>query len=955
MESLNHQKSDKAILTEGRAQNLSVKNAKLRFVEYYTRKFDAKPSGVDVDYFIEYLRKTFSFLRNNKSESKYFEGLARYCIDGTFSTKGKPLEMDDTRKINDIKRFVSYFVEQKGNDNDVNVNFALKVKNGKDIHTEELSFDELYSMYDEKVPKYIEGKNVSDNINPNYEIVNIPDYDEASNFCGYTSWCVCHSDEHWDDNTHNGINTVYFCLRRDYDNYEGEPSEAGDDAPLDDYGLSMICVIVNPDGSLYKCTSRWNHSHGGDDYVMNESEISELMGCDFKEIFKPDNVSQKVQRFIDEYFEQMYERENSYSDDDDDDEYDYENEFFDEDLPISEESFTRTNIPGLSIIEYGDSYSLFNEKTGKLASDKWYSNIGEFNDGIAPVTISDGNWNYIDTNGDIVYPGMSFNYATPRKDGESFLIKRDGTLFILGSDSKLTDMKQRFEEKLRETRNFYSVFQNIADPKTFQMDNGLVLGCRKLYGHHNVWNVVDGKNIRILFDTWFTKLGELNKDYVLVKSNHKWSVLSKTGELLYPEFNVRTANNFGKIIAVRTEQNPETFELYNKNGRINTDFEIDKLTIMGNEESFFKLVSTDGLSYVMNVDGDIIGNRGFDGVSGYFDRELCAVLYDNKYNFMRTDGTMLSEDGYLSIKKFNKLGLSEVQTIHGNIEIINTNGEEVDIDKHVSGLNSEKGDYSEHFDFIDKAGGGNCCLIDGLYRVCIDDKYNVFDAENKRLLYKDWFTKFEKFQNGFAKVKNQKNVNYIKVNGEFLLPEENGLLDCYSFDSDGIAGVKTEQGYNYITSNGEFLCPDMFFTDLYGFNNGIAIVGVEDGYNLLNKSGELLYDTSFKYIRYYKTYEFYTVGYKDGGCNLLNNFGKTLSPVRFKTMYGFGFVQRVELFDGREFNFDTRTCLFYDTNDTYNDNPVDINKPSQEEQKIELTESMLRNIITEVIKDVYRI
>ena len=180
-------------------------------------------------------------------------------------------------------------------------------------------------------------------------------------------------------------------------------------------------------------------------------------------------------------------------------------------------------------------------------------------------------------------------------------------------------------------------------------------------------------------------------------------------------------------------------------------------------------------------------------------------------------------------------------------------------------------------------------------------------------------------------------------------------MDCYSFDSDGIAGVKTEQGYNYITSNGEFLCPDMFFTDLYGFNNGIAIVGVEDGYNLLNKSGELLYDTSFKYIRYYNTYEFYTVGYKDGGCNLLNNFGKTLSPVRFKTMYGFGFVQRVELFDGREFNFDTRTCLFYDTNDTYNDNPVDINKPSQEEQKIELTESMLRNIITEVIKDVYRI
>lgn len=949
MNSLNRKKSDKTILTEGRAQSLSMKNAKLRFVEYYTRKFSSKPSGVDVDYFIEYLRKTFSFLRGNKPESKYFEGLARYCIDGTFSTKGKPLEMDDNTKINDIKRFVSYFVEQKGNDNDINVNFALKVKNGKDIHTEELSFDELYSMYDEKVPKYIEGKNVSGNINPNYEIVNIPDYDEASKFWDYTSWCICHSEDSWNDNTNNGTNTVYFCLHNDYYDYYGEPSEAGDDAPLDEYGQSMICVIVNPDGSLYKCTNRWNHSHGGDDNVMNESEISELLGCDFKDTFKPDNISQKVQGFIDEYFERKYERENSYSDDDD-----YEDYYSDEDLPIDDDSFTSTSIPGLSIVNLGNNDCLFNTKTGKLASDKWYSKIGEFSDGIAPVQISDENWNYIDTNGDVVYPGLSFKYTSPKQDGECLLMKLNGKLFCLDSDSKLTDLKQSFEAKLRETRNFYSVFQTIANSKSFQMDNGLVLGCRKLYGRHYIWNVVDEKNLRILFDTWFTRLGELNKDYVLVESNDKRSVLSRTGELLYPDFNVRTAKDYGKIIVVRTEQKPNTCELYNNNGMIMTNFEIENISPM-NEESFFKLVDTNGLSYVMNADGDIIGNRSFDGVSAHFERGLCLVLDGNKYNFMRTDGTLLSEDGYLSVKKFNKLGLSEVQTIHGDIEIINTNGEVVDIDKHVSGLKSYKGDYSEYFDFIDKAGYRDCCLVDGLYRVGIDDKYNVFDAENKRFLYKDWFTKFEKFQYGFAKVENSEGVNYLKVNGEFLLPNENGLLDCYRFGDDGIAGVKTKKGYNYITSNGEFLSPDKFFTDLYGFNDGIAIVGVEDGYNLLNKSGKLLYNTPFKDIRYYKSYEFYIVEYKDGGHNVLNNFGETLSPVRFQNMFSLGFVQTVRLFDGREFNFDTRTGLFYNTNDYYSKNPVDINKQSHEEPKIELTESMLRNIITEIIKDVYRI
>lgn len=955
MDSLNHQKSNKTILVEGRAQSLSIKNAKLRFVEYYTKKFGAKPSGVDVDYFIEYLRKTFSFLRNNKPESKYFEGLARYCIDGTFSTKGKPLELDDTQKINDIKRFVSYFVEQKGNDNDVNVNFALKVKNGKDIHTEELSFDELYSMYDEKVPKYIEGKGVSDNINPNYEIVNIPDFDEASNFCGYTSWCICHSDEHWDDNTHNGINTVYFCLRRDYDKYEYEPSDVGDDAPLDDYGLSMLCVIVNPDGSLYKCTSRWNHSHGGDDDVMDESEISELMGCDFKEIFKPDNVSQKVQRFIDEYFEQMYERENSYNDDNDDDEYGYDDYVDDKKLPIDENSFEKTSIPGLSIIYYGDSCSLFNEKTGKLASDKWYSNIGEFSDGIAPVNISDGNWNYIDTNGDIVYPGTSFIYTTPRQNGESFLMKLDGALFSLDTNSKLTNMKQHFEKKLSETHNIYSVFQRIAGPQTFQMDNGLVLGCCNLHKRYEVWNVADEKNGRILFDTWFRRVGELNKDYVLVETNYKHSVLARTGELLYPDFNVRTANCIGNIVYVHTEQKPDIYELYNHNGRIKTDFDIDGVVYMDDDYSYFRLHGSDDKFYVINTDGDTIGNRGFDAVSTSFDRGLCAVLYDNKYNFMRADGTMLSEDGYLSIKKFNKLGLSEVQTIHGNIAIINMNGEEVDIDKHVSGLKSEKGDYSEYFEYIDKAEYNGSCLMDGLYRVLIDGGYNIFDAENKRLLYKDGFTHFNRFVNGFAKVEYSGNLNYLKVNGELLLPKENSLDICDDFNRDGIAIVKTEQGYNYITSNGEFLCPDMFFTYVYRFHDDIAIVSYENGYNLLNKSGKLLYDTLFETIKYISREEVYNVEYKNGGFNILNCYGEALSPVRLKRIEPYGFIRRVELFDGRELRFNIETGLFYDANGVNYKNPVDVNKPSQEEPKVELTESMLRNIITEVIKDVYRI
>ena len=245
--------------------------------------------------------------------------------------------------------------------------------------------------------------------------------------------------------------------------------------------------------------------------------------------------------------------------------------------------------------------------------------------------------------------------------------------------------------------------------------------------------------------------------------------------------------------------------------------------------------------------------------------------------------------------------------------------------------------------------------MDGLYRVLIDGGYNIFDAENKRLLYKDGFIHFNRFVNGFAKVEYSGNLNYLKVNGELLLPKENSLDICDDFNRDGIAIVKTEQGYNYITSNGEFLCPDMFFTYVYHFHDDIAIVSYENGYNLLNKSGKLLYDSLFENIKYISREEVYNVEYKDGGFNVLNWNGEALSPVRLKRIEPYGFISRVELFDGRELRFNIETGLFYDAKGVNYRNPVDINNPSQEEQKIELTESMLRNIITEVIKDVYRI
>lgn len=48
---------------------------------------------------------------------------------------------------------------------------------------------------------------------------------------------------------------IYLLMRDDYRDVPKKPSEG---FPNDAYGESILCVIVNPDGSIDLVTNRWN-------------------------------------------------------------------------------------------------------------------------------------------------------------------------------------------------------------------------------------------------------------------------------------------------------------------------------------------------------------------------------------------------------------------------------------------------------------------------------------------------------------------------------------------------------------------------------------------------------------------------------------------------------------------------------------------------------------------------
>lgn len=170
-----------------------------------------------------------------------------------------------------------------------------------------------------------------------YEIIRINSFDEASEYSNYVSWCVTHYPEMYASYTANGINLFYFCLRNGWRN---EVQEPGEGCPLDSYGLSMIAVSVTPDGSCNTVTCRWNHENGGNDNIMTTKQLSEVIGYNFYDVFKPltqeeieiarkrvlDEIEGELEIYCDENNKQTFESDPYYGDEIEQDVYSYYSE-----------------------------------------------------------------------------------------------------------------------------------------------------------------------------------------------------------------------------------------------------------------------------------------------------------------------------------------------------------------------------------------------------------------------------------------------------------------------------------------------------------------------------------------------------------------------------------------------------------------------------------------------------
>lgn len=214
----------------------------------------------------------FFDISHGKGPVKYTMGLARLAIEqiGMFYTN------HDHSKISKLKAMALFITEHPDLVPEYNGNF-----NGLKYMQLE---DQVYPILKEYNLKNRD--ELSDFIaNTDYEIVPIKNFEQSSQYGQYTSWCVTHEKAHFNSYTNNG-QKFYFCLK---DGFENVPRRAGENAPLDEYGLSMISVQVNKDGEPEHITTRWNHEYNGENNpgLKTPKQVQEIVGVNFYETFKP--------------------------------------------------------------------------------------------------------------------------------------------------------------------------------------------------------------------------------------------------------------------------------------------------------------------------------------------------------------------------------------------------------------------------------------------------------------------------------------------------------------------------------------------------------------------------------------------------------------------------------------------------------------------------------------------
>ena len=396
-------------------------------------------------------------------QEKFLLGVARLFIDGELSAN------DDFKctNFNQTLKLIASDAHVNEYDNNLNGMSADELINRfKNLRVSELS----------KRKELMGGKQYHQN--REYTIVPINSYEEATKYAKYNEWCVTYSEDMFDDKTCHGAGRFYFCLRNGFENVQ---KKVGPNAPLDEYGLSMIAVSVTMEGEPNSITCRWNHDNGGSDSVMDDEQLSDLLGVNFYSVFKPYTREElhakgvilfdEVQPMLDngvppaDIFEEIYDFDDCYE-----------------------------------MVNLNDKVNLIN-RNNKLLSDTWFDEVKEFFDGYAGVNLGN-KWNFINNYGKIISDTW-YDWVYNFDDGYARVQLGDKLNLIDRNGKRVSDTWFDWVD------DFHDGYARV-----------------RLY---DKWNLLQ-TNGKLLSDTWFDLVDDFYDGYAKVELNGKLFKIDKNGQ-----------------------------------------------------------------------------------------------------------------------------------------------------------------------------------------------------------------------------------------------------------------------------------------------------------------------------------------------------------------------------------------------------------------------------------------
>jgi len=515
-----------------------------------------------------------------------------------------------------------------------------------------------------------------DNVIPDfhYSVYKVEDYDtpikglgctlkEIGSFTGgngSSPLCYTQSKGTYDDYTNNGKYTMYILLRDGWQNEERKPSKG---YPYDNYGLSMIFIVVSSVGNIETSNVRWNHgdnSYYDVDKMFNFGSLEKVVGSKcVNAVGLEDSTSDVAKmKIILDISKKLKECKDI-------------DELFDIVAMPNE------GIVEVKIYELGWNYLVINER--RLLCDEWFENTFPFQNGIGRVAIKDTNshiikFNFVNRSGNLISETNFFN-ATDFSEGfATVCIEPQGMnrWTVIDKNGRVI-VKNKFHS-INKFQNGFAVVE-IYEGYTF-------------YGPKTSCNYID-KNGKLLCDrNYFSAWDFYPSGYALVKpnSNSKYKTLidSEGKEMFTNE--VHTVLDKGDFIIVYFD-NVRKISLFPNHVfglpcKIVQTADCNLLNVQGVK------LENGKLGYFNYETGRLLGEKTFSAISR-FDRDtkLAIVGLQSGNSVLRTlinsEGEFITDKLYKQIVFDNEYSLNGTvifaQRNDGSICVLTKNGVEKEI------------------------------------------------------------------------------------------------------------------------------------------------------------------------------------------------------------------------------------------------------------------------------------